>query len=355
MIRRYALITVLGLAGLGSLFAEDRANNISILTQNMDAGTDLTYIVAAGLGAIPGFTLADAVDLTAAELQAGNLPLRAGALAAAIAAKHPDLVALQEASRWEIDLTAPPATVVLDQLDFLLAALAEQGVPYQVVSLNNVNDATLPGNQVGAVRFTDRDVLLVRSGLGPPELHFSDVHNHIFDSVFNFAGIPVSSGWISAEVHSGNRHFRLVTTHLGSPVEGVPEAAEVQVAQAEELIHALRNLPGPVVLCGDFNSDANGGHFIDATPTAGLIEAAGYAEVWPLTHGAGDPGLTWPYYEEDLLPAPPFVRPATPIERIDLFFERGMQVGGSDLLIAPTNSVPPDASDHAGVLAVLRP
>jgi endonuclease/exonuclease/phosphatase family metal-dependent hydrolase len=356
MQRRFTVLTLLSLALGGLINAADRAGTVTILTQNMDAGTDQTYIVAAALNLIPGFTLADAVDLTAQELQASFIEQRAGVLAAKIAEKQPDLVSLQEVARWQIDVSSPiVASIVYDQLEFLLTALGAQGVPYEVVALNNVDDVTLPGKQVGAVRFTDRDVLLVRSGLGPPDLHFSDVHTHIFDAVFNFAGLPITAGWISADVHMGNRHFFLVTTHLGSPIPGVPEATDIQVAQAQELIHELRNTQIPVVICGDFNSDANGGHFVDDTPTAGIIQVAGYPEVWPLTHGSSDPGLTWPYYVEDLFPPPPFVVPSAPFERIDLFFERGMQVISSDLMIAPTNAIPPDASDHAGVIAVFRP
>ena len=354
MRNRFAVFVLLSLAWGGWIRAADRAGTVTILTQNMDAGTDQSYIVAASLNLVP-LSVAQAVDLTAQEIQGSNIPQRAQVLAAKIAATKPDLVALQEVSRWEINLTAPvAATVVLDQLEFLESALAQLGLPYQVVSLNNVNDITLPGQQVGSVRFTDRNALLVRSDLGPPALHLSDVHANLFDTVFNFAGLPISAGWISAEVHMANRHFRLITTHLSSPIPGVPEATAAQVAQAQELIRALRNTQTPVVICGDFNSDANGGHFVDATPTAGLIQASGYMEVWPQTHAVTDPGLTWPYYLQDLFP-PPFVAPATPIERIDLFFEQGMQVVGSELMVAATGGTPPDASDHAGVIATLRP
>ena len=344
---------VLFLMLAASAAAADRADAVTILTQNMDAGTDQTYIIGA---ALQNASTAGAVDLTAQELlQASNIPQRTQALAVRIAATKPDLVALQEVTRWEIDLTPPAAPVVLDQLDQLLFALGSLGTAYRVVALNNVNDLTLPGNQVAAVRFTDRNALLVRSDLGPPALHFSNVHTHLFDTVFNFAGLPISAGWISADVHTANRHFRLITTHLTSPIPGVKEATGAQVGQAKELLQALRNTQIPVVLCGDFNSDANGGQFVDATPTAALISTSGYPEVWPQTHTAAEPGLTWPYYAEDLFPPPPFVGPAPPLERIDLFFEKGMQVVGSELVLAPTGTEPPDASDHAGVIATLRP
>ena len=354
MHRRAATFAVVALSFAAVSRGADKAAPVTILTQNMDAGTDLSYIVAAESPA-PSLTLAQAVDLTAAELQSSAIPQRAAALAAQIAATKPDLVSLQEASRWEIDTKTPPASIVLDQLDILLAALAQAGVPYRAVAVNSLGSLTLPGSVVASVGFTDRDALLVRADLGPPELHFSDVHTNTFDAVLNFAGLSIPSGWITADVHLANRHFRLVTTHLQSAIPGFPEATDIQVAQADELLHAVRNLPGPVVICGDFNSDANGGHFVDDTPTAALIQQAGYAEVWPQTHDTSThPGLTWPYYLEDQAP-PNFVVPSTPFERIDLFFERGMTVLGSDLVITPTGITPPDASDHAGVVAALQP
>ena len=168
----------------------------------------------------------------------------------------------------------------------------------------------------------------------------------------------MKAGWISADVHVGNKQFRFVTTHLETPIEGVPAATDVQVAQAEELIHELRNVTIPVVICGDFNSDALHGGFIDSTPTVGLIEAAGYTEVWPATHAAGDKGLTWPYYLEDQFPAPPFFAESKPFERIDLFFSKGLEVTGSDLVFTHMprlHGIPPYASDHAGVIATFKP
>ena len=61
-------------------------------------------------------------------------------------------------------------------------------------------------------------------------------------------------------------------------------ALDVQVAQAQELIHELRNLTIPVVICGDFNSDANHGGGVEDTPAVDHFPAAGYTEAWPATH-----------------------------------------------------------------------
>jgi endonuclease/exonuclease/phosphatase family metal-dependent hydrolase len=225
-------------------------------------------------------------------------------------------------------------------------------VPYDVLAVNWLTDLALPGS-TGALRYTDRDALLIRSDLRPPELHFSNIHTNIYDAAFVFEGLSVSQGWISANVHMRNRQFRLVVTHLESPIPDVPEATEVQVAQASELIYRLRNVTIPVVLCGDFNSDANFGNGPDATPSVALIEAAGYADTWEIAI-SGDPGYTWPLFLEDQYP-PPFFVQFSPVERIDLFFSRGIQIIGAKQVLAPSGIIPPYGSDHAGVIATFRP
>jgi endonuclease/exonuclease/phosphatase family metal-dependent hydrolase len=332
------------------------------MTQNMDDGTDLTYIIGALTGAIPGVDVADAVDLTFSELQASDFAGRAMLMAVQIADRKPDIVALQEAALWRFGPTPETATTVLfDQLGLLVSALNALEVPYDVVAVNRLTDAALPGDQIGgALRFTDRNAMLIRAGLRPPRFHLSDVHARTFDATFPFSGLTVTAGWISADVHMGNRQFRFVTTHLETPITGIPEATEVQVAQGDQLIHELRNLTVPVVICGDFNSDANHGGFVDDTPTVDNIEAAGYDETWPATHGVDDLGLTWPLYLEDQFPAPPFFVSSTPFERIDLFFSKGMTADSSDLVVIPATPgpsnplAPPFATDHAGVISVFQ-
>ena len=298
---------------------------VKIMTQNMDAGTDLGFALA--LGAPTG------VDLTLAEVQASNIPQRANLLAKKIAAKQPHMVALQEVTLWRTGPTPETATHVLyDQLKLLLRALARHGVPYDIAAVNTLTDLALPGS-IGALRYTDRDVLLVRSDLRPPAFHLSDVHANIYDAALNFQGLIVTQGWISAAVHMGNNHFRLVNTHLESPIPGVPEATDVQVAQATELIHALRNLTVPVVLCGDFNSDANFGNGLDATPSAGLIEAAGYADVWTIANPA-DPGDTWPLFLEDQ-PPPDFFIPFTHSNGLTFSFRRACRSSAPSKFLHP--------------------
>ncbi len=334
----------------GALAAHNQNGaTVSIMTQNMDSGTDLGFVFASG-------GTPESVDLTLAEIQASQIPERADLLAAKIAAEHPDMVALQEATLYRVGPTPQTATQILyDQLELLLSALDSYDVGYDIVAVNTLTDIALPGTEV-AVRYTDRDALLVRSDRRPPNFHISDTHTHIYDAGLNFEGLIGFQGWISADVHMGNKHFRLVVTHLQSPIPGVPEATDVQVAQTGELIHSLRNLTIPVVLCGDFNSDANFGSGPDATPSAALIETAGYADTWRIAN-KNDPGYTWPLFLEDQLPPPDFFQLSEPFERIDLFFSRDIQVISAKKVLAPAlpDTMPPYGSDHAGVITTFQP
>ena len=131
----------------------------------------------------------------------------------------------------------------------------------------------------------------------------------------------------------------------------------MQLAQASQLIHDLRNSTVPVVLAGDFNSDAIAGIHgsgPDATETAALIQAAGYLDTWTAT-GSG-PGPTWPFHLEDQYP-PPFFAHSLPFERIDLIFSQGLSVIQVQHILPPgpaANQWPYFGSDHAGVLATLQ-
>lgn len=339
---------VLILFSSGAVAAHDQNEaTFRIMTQNMDSGTDLGFVLA-----LEGSPLS--VDLTLAEVQASQIPERANLLAAKIAAEHPDMVALQEATLYRVGPTPETATQILyDQLELLLSALDSYGVGYNVVAVNTLTDIALSGSD-GAVRYTDRDALLIRSDRRPPIFHISNTHTHIYDAGLDILGLVVSQGWISTDVHMSNKHFRLVVTHLETPIPGVPEATDVQVAQAGELIHSLRNLTIPVVLCGDFNSDANFGSGPDSTPSAALIETAGYADTWRIAN-PDDPGDTWPLFLEDQ-PPPDFFQPFVPFERIDLFFSRDIQVVGAKEVFAPAllGDEPPYGSDHAGVIATFQ-
>jgi len=353
MLRKLATIVFLVLALLGWTAAASASSTIKIMTQNVDQGTGEGYIVAALFGEMP---LPDAVDLTYAELHASHLQQRASLIAGQIAAQKPDIVALQEVTLWRIGPDTQHAfTPVYDQLTYLLWDLLKLGVPYVVAGVNTVDDLALAGNRIGALRLTDRNVLLVRAELRRPPVYVSGMQSHIFSSVLEIGGLQVPSGWISATVHVGNDQFFLAAVHLESTIPGYQQATDVQVQQTDELIQTLSGVTMPVVICGDFNSDANDNPSApDFTPTADIIQEAGYTEAWKLVHD-GDTGNTWPLYLDDLIP---ISFPAqTPVERIDLFFTRGMSALTVEQAIspAPAGFAPPFGSDHVGVVASFAP
>lgn len=60
---------------------------------------------------------------------------------------------------------------------------------------------------------------------------------------------PDNPSYLAARVHRPGRAFTLVTAHLGQPFESA-----IQDAQADWLIARLMELPGPLILSGDFNA-----------------------------------------------------------------------------------------------------
>ena len=129
-----------------------------------------------------------------------------------------------------------------------------------------------------------------------------------------------------------------MNTHLESTYQFDPTGL-LQSAQTAELLASLDSTGPPVVLCGDFNSNAELGP--EQTASVSMILKAGFTDVWRQFNHAGT-GYTWPIYSEDFASGP-----AIPIERIDLIFTRG--VGA--LTIEQTGITTPWSSDHAGVVA----
>ncbi len=320
--------------------------SIKVMTQNMDAGTDLGFIFGLPDNPVLG------AQMTLQELNQSMIPQRAQRLAAEIAAAKPDLISLQEATIWAV--TTPDGPLVLfDQLDLLMEALAARGEQYEVVNLQLLTQAGAPlkSDQSQFLLFNDRDVILARTGGKHSELSISNPLHADYENLFEFGGFKELHGWISVDVEVQGTEFRFFNTHLESTSALFPDMETIQVLQGGELIQALNASPLPVIVAGDFNSDASGLRIgPDLTDTADNIQKAGYTEVWGALH-LPDHGLTWPRYLEDIPTLPTSQVLATPTERIDLVFAKGV----TPLHIERTlRANPPLASDHVGILATLR-
>jgi len=347
----FVVLIVAILAAGSSSYSQGMAaeKTVTVMTRNVDEGTDLDFILAAAAAGTFDDLLA-AVAQTYEEVVASNIPERAAALAREIRDVQPDLVGLQEVSIWRTGpfLDPKPARkVAFDPLKSLLEELESLGLHYAPVAIITEFDFELPSALGIDIRRTDRDVLLVRTDSG---VAVSDVQARNFDTKLPFDSpllgqLEVPSGWISADVRIRGKQFRFVTTHLDnlSPL--------VRLGQAFELSQGSTNTELPVVLLGDFNSDAESSD-PDQNGAYQLLRAAGLLDAWIEVH-PGVQGFTWPLHDED-----PFTPFSTPNQRIDLALFRGLdQVLSAELIGNELSDLTPSGlwpSDHAGVVVRLR-
>ena len=347
------VLTILLACGLSPAWADSDKRIVKVMTRNMDAGTDLGWVFYyLTLHNPPTMDdLALGASATYGEIINSDFPGRAIRLAEEIAIQEPYLVSLQEVTLWQTTSTATGVETLYDQLDLLLQALDNQGLHYEVVASQDLTDITAPLSQslqpLVAIRFLDRNVVLARSDLRQSELALSNVKTQLFSVNFslNFPDFSFSerNGWISVDAKIRGKQLRFVNTHLHSPL--YPQDP-VQPLQGDELIAVLRGGKLPVIIAGDFNSDASGLKIgPDQTPTAGNILNAGYVDAWQVFNPPST-GMTWPLFWEDYNAGNPSVL----LERIDLIFARDLTI----LDVQMTGLAAPYGSDHAGVAATLR-
>ena len=329
---------------LGAFFVSNAAyaadRPVTVMTQNMDAGTDLGFALAYLNTSTPTV----GIDLTYQEILAGNFAGRAAILAQEIATAKPHMVSLQEVTLWTTGpATNPQQTTLFNQLQLLVDDLAGLGESYSVVAVNQLTNIALPMSSGVWLGFLDRDVVLARNDVA---LSVANVRKGTYSLELTIpsplGNIPIPRGWIAADVTLGGNAFTFVETHLESTVAGQPQVSLLQAAQAQELAGLFSGAPH-LVIAGDFNSNAT--HTPpEQTQSVKVMLAAGLTDTWSaLKHG--NPGFTWPLYVEDPLAA----HPRGPFERIDFIFERGLAAESVDRI----GWTGPHASDHAGVVADL--
>lgn len=317
---------------------------VTVMTRNMDAGTDLNYVLAA----TDQTSLFDGLARTYAAVIGSKIPERAARIADEIATERPDLIALQEVTLWRTGLLLqPPATTVLyDQLQLLLDELQKRGMHYSVVISQELFDKELPVPTAGIdLRITDRDVILARTGTAA-QMEVLGFEAHLYQVLLPIGSpllgsFTVPRGWMSMDVRVNRTVFKFVDTHLENVFPQVPQTVLIQEAQASELIAALATSNVSVIIAGDFNANADSVG-PERYPTPGLFVQAGYVEAWHEVQRSA-PGYTWPLFGEDQLTG----ASVQANERIDLIFVRG----GSVLNAKQTGLAAPFGSDHAGVIA----
>jgi endonuclease/exonuclease/phosphatase family metal-dependent hydrolase len=335
-----------GVAQANGTPAPNRHRTLTVMTRNLYLGVDLLPLFV-----VPPEQVPAQVAANWAMVQATDFPARATALAREVEEAEPDLIGLQEAMLWRIQSpgdfftgNTPATDVVYDFVAILLAELEARGRHYAVIAEVTGLDGELPSNTGDDLRLTFRNVILARTDLPASELKLSNAQtgNFATNLVVPLGGqaFTILRGWAAVDVKVRGKSLRFVTTHL----EAFSEL--VQVAQADEVLAGPANTNLPVVLVGDFNSNANG----SGTATYGNLITAGFADAWPLARA--DSGFTCCQAED--------LRNETSLlsERIDLALFRGDFTVDEVDILGETAADRTDSglwpSDHAGIVATLR-
>jgi endonuclease/exonuclease/phosphatase family metal-dependent hydrolase len=338
----------------GASTAQATGGESTVMTRNLDFGTDLGPI----LTATDQLEFVTAVAAAYTQAQATDFPGRARAWADEIERASPDLIGLQEAVLWRSQTPAdfsptPNATTVeADLVGLLLAELRSRGLKYDVVIAQTGTDIEAPGlfpTGLVDVRLTQREVILTRKSAGLKLTNAQGGRYAAFLTIPDVTGASVALPWAWASVDAtrNGRSFRFATTHL-DPISGA-----AQQAQAAEFLAGPGATTLPIVWVGDFNSDADATVITgvpSATATYGAIIAAGFSDAWTAKHPA-DPGAT-------CCQAPDLLNPnSTLTERDDLVLTRGpFHVGQASVIgDEPSDRLPSGLwpSDHAGVVVTL--
>jgi len=342
---------------------------LKVMTQNLYLGADITKLVEAP---------ADEVVAVATQLwntvKQTHFPARAQVIADEMLLNQPDIVGLQEVTTWRIGVpvvcyTGNPndtsaTRVVYDYLDILLRALRERGLYYEVAAQTTTVDTELcignpaDPNALRDLRYTDRDVLLVRHGVPwrsatvPPSVPGfvpapiapgpGDQNGGVYALALDDAGhspatacfslfpnsAPSNSwtsicdwrGWTAIEVRRADQWVRVFETHLEDWLktqDGVPPWI-IQALEAIQLVAlidgAYQQAPLPTLVIGDFNAYVTltdqppvYGYLIgDGTDMTATLEAlvgplgplppSWLSDGWTALH-PDDPGFTWGFDE----------------------------------------------------------
>ena len=336
--------------------------DVDVMTVNLYVGGDIGRVLAINPADANYFEeLVGAVTGVYYQILASAPEVRLQTVANQIAARMPDIVAVEEASLLRVqspgDLmtggTTPATNVVFDYLQILLTDLNARGARYKVVSTANEVDVELPmfNPQTGGIddaRLSDREAILVRADLPPKLLQVSHAQSGTYANVITIPslGLSVKRGWCSVDVSMRGENFRCIVTHLEQET-----APQLQAAQVQELIAGPAKTRLPVIVLGDFNADPlhrDGSFAYDLMPAAGFGDA--WAKLHPRTPAGG---LTWGHDEYLADPTASFDR------RIDFIFFRGkdltpIRTDVVDMTTGLTTQPPLWASDHAAVQTTFR-
>lgn len=369
LIRRAAVVAVLALILSLPVVAQGHGRHghghhdggkrdLTVMTQNLYLGSSL----GPALEAKTGEEFVAAVARIYATVQYTNFPLRAEAIAGEIQEKEPDLIGLQEVTKWTTGGVNPPPGY--DFLAILQGDLEARGLHYSVGSIaHNANIGPAPlvsetcpvvsGQFTCSVQLEDRDVILVNDDT--PGLTWSNPQSGRYatqQTIESPVGpLSFDRGWAGIDAKLKRLPFRFVDTHLETE-----ESPLVQQTQAAEFL-AGPGKGGTIVATGDFNSAADGS---TTTSYAQLTAPGRFRDSWDEELlGPGNSCCQESNAVPQLAPGQLNNPVSTLQTRIDLILSRGAaRSDGDDAKLVgdtPFQAAPPFwPSDHAGVVSDLR-
>jgi endonuclease/exonuclease/phosphatase family metal-dependent hydrolase len=331
---------------------------IDLATVNLYVGADFSPVLSLDPSDPNyGAQLLAGVAAIYSHIQQSSFEIRADALARQIVSRAPDLVALQEVTLIRRQRpgdslfggVVPATSPDIDYLTILMKALKRYGGHYEVVSQIEDVDVEVPlltgPSSFDDLRLTDRDVILARTDLPPGHLRTSNPQNGNFEARLPLPiGVSVLRGWCSIDVQVRGRYFRFINTHLEDRLPaGLPN---IQLAQTAELLAGPAHTALPVILAGDFNSDAYANY---SPETYSLLTNGGaFSDIWQIA-GGKSPGLTWGHdaFLADM--TVPFVL------RLDLILVRGGLEATEAAVVDPVIGAvaPMWFSDHGALFATI--
>jgi endonuclease/exonuclease/phosphatase family metal-dependent hydrolase len=327
------------------------ARAITVMSRNLFLGADLDPIMHAGSAQ----DIPELVGQAWNRIRLNDFPARADAIAREIQSVQPDIIGLQEVAKFRVQTPGDflegnrrsATTVEYDYLMLLLDALSRRGLQYTIASVVENTDIELPavtGAGLIDLRWTDHDVILVRSGI---QIHDESSNNFAMNVSIPVAGaIPVTirRGWNRVDITLDDQRYQIVNAHLETDETG----PTIQEAQASELIGMLQNNGVPTVLVGDLNALPDAA----STATYPILLNAGFEDAQTSAMARGFlPGYTCCFAGD--------LRAGTLFERIDYIMARGTaSLDVTFVNFAITGDLEGDEtvtglkpSDHVGVFA----
>ena len=310
---------------------------LSVLTWNLYLGADVSRVIGVEPALLPA-RVAKVWEI----VNKTNFCLRAKTIAAAICREQPDVIALQEVCRWSTVYRLPldrewrPEIVEYDFLRILLDELNALGENYFAAVRSPGVDVLLPAAHGPDIRLEDSLVILLRTGKAGTGRTWAKPRSGRFAAnlrtTLDEEPFEIKRGWVSVDLHKGDRAVRIINTHLEF------FSAAVQPSQLAEILNGPAKFSGPVLLTGDFNAHPG-------SVTWSTLRKAGYNDAWEAA-GAG-PGHT-SGRNEDLRDSHPALK-----ARIDWTMYRGpiqvrqVSLVGADQSDRALGGLWP--SDHAGL------